>query len=193
MLQQYLFYIFSTIAIFSGGMMIVSGNPVRCALYLIFSFMASAGLWLLAGAEFLALILILVYVGAVMTLFLFVVMMLQIKKELDKQNLWVYFFVSMLIIGIIAYCMQLALQNSFLTGRTIFDREIIDNISAIGMVLYTTYGYPFVIAGALLLVAIISTITLVNRPAQDTKIQNIRKQMQTKKQDRIRLVDITRN
>ncbi len=172
--------------------MIVSSNPVRSALYLVFAFMSSAGLWLLAGAEFLALILILVYVGAVMTLFLFVVMMLKIEQDLAKKKLWLYFIVSMFIVGVIAFCMQLALQQSALTGRTIFDKEIIDNISAIGMVLYTTYGYSFVVAGALLLVAIISSIALVNRPPQMVKTQNIREQIQTKKEDRIRLVDLKR-
>ncbi len=191
MLLNYLFFIFASITVGCSLMMILTKNPVKCALFLVVTFISSAGVWLLAGAEFLALVLILVYVGAVMTMFLFVVMMINIDQvESFKPKIWRYFLVSMTMIGGIAYCMYLAIKETQLVGRTVLDREVIDNVSAIGMKLYTEFGYSFVISGILLLTAIVASIALVYRAPQNRKVQNVKEQMQTKKSDRLKLIDL---
>jgi NADH-quinone oxidoreductase subunit J len=190
MLIKYIFFIFAGITVSSALMMILSKNTVKCALFMVVAFIASAGSWLLAGAEFLALILILVYVGAVMTLFLFVVMMLNVNTNSFKTNLWKYYIVTMVLISGLCYCMYIAIDGTHLIGRTVLDKEIIDNISAIGMTLYTKFGYSFIISGILLLVAIVASIALVHRSPQHRKTQDVRRQMLTKKDDRLRLLDL---
>jgi len=192
MIQQTLFYIFATAVITSSIFVILLRNPVQCALCLVFSFIASAGLWLLAGAEFLALVLILVYVGAVMTLFLFVIMMLSTNRVLLKTQLWKYFLVALVLIGVLAYCMHLAIENTLMVDKVIQGLHSMDNIKSIGLVLYTEYGYLFVIAGLLLLVAIVASVTLVHRPPRNAKAQNIRAQIQVESTSRVRLVDVKR-
>ncbi|NQY42060.1 MAG: NADH-quinone oxidoreductase subunit J [Legionellales bacterium] len=191
MLLNVLFFIFAFIVVGCSLMVILTKNPVQCALFLVITFIACAGVWLLAGAEFLALVLILVYVGAVMTMFLFVVMMISIEQGNNLKNkLWKYFLLSMLMVGAMAYCMYLGIKETKLVGRTVLDREIIDNISAVGMKLYTEFGYSFVIAGILLLTAIVASIALIYRNPQNRKVQDIKKQMQTNKSDRLKLVDL---
>jgi NADH-quinone oxidoreductase subunit J len=190
MLLKYLFFIFSSVTVFSSLLMILTKNPVKCALYMVVAFIASSGTWLLAGAEFLALILILVYVGAVMTLFLFVVMMLHVNVDKFKPEIWKYFLIVMILIAGLSYCMYLSINSTHLIGKTVLDREIIDNVSAIGMTLYTNFGYSFVIAGVLLLSAIVASIALAHRKPRNRKIQNVSKQLQTKKEDRLKLLDL---
>lgn len=188
MVEQIIFYIFSAITLAASFMVIITHDPVKSALSLILAFLASSGLWLLAGAEFLALVLILVYVGAVMTLFLFVVMMIKIEKKQLKTNIWQYAMFSFVLVSIMAYCMYLGIKQAGLTGRNIFDREIIDNISAIGNTLYTDFALSFIVSGILLLCAIIGSIAIVHRQVRDRKSQDMQEQLQTKKSDRIRLV-----
>lgn len=190
MLLKYIFFIFSTITVISSLMMIITKNAVQCALFMVVAFISAAGSWLLAGAEFLALILVLVYVGAVMTLFLFVVMMLRIDTEPLKPKLWKYFVVTMLLIGGLSYCMYLALEETHLLGKTVFDQELIDNVSAVGMTLYTKFGYSFIVSGILLLTAIVASIALVHRSPRHRKVQNIRKQMKTTKEERLKLLNL---
>ncbi len=188
-----LFYIFALVAIGSGAMVVISNNPVRSALFLVLAFFATAGLWLLAHAEFLALILILVYVGAVMTLFLFVIMMLNIDLVATKRQFVRYFPIGLGVLALLIALMLVALMPekghfAQLTAASGVDR-IMNNTKALGAVLYTDYAYAFEVAGLLLLVAIISAITLAHRPPRNCKTQDVRKQIQVRAEDRIELVE----
>jgi NADH-quinone oxidoreductase subunit J len=190
-----IFYVLSAIAIISAFFVITQNNPVRCVLFLVLTFFASAGIWLLAEAEFLALILILVYVGAVMTLFLFVVMMLNIDIESIKGHLLRYLpfgtaivalFVALLVIAIPADTFK-PLTSVELTRVS---QESISNTEALGLVLYTDYFLAFELAAVLLLVAIVSAITLVHRGPIRSKQQDVRKQLMTRSEDRVQLVSM---
>lgn len=188
-----IFYVFAIMAVASGVMVVISNNPVRSALFLVLAFFASAGLWLLADAEFLALVLILVYVGAVMTLFLFVIMMLNLDTIGMKQHFVRYLPIGLGILILLIALMVVALQPeqahfAQLSAVGTVDR-VVNNTKALGAVLYTDYAYAFEIAGLLLLVAIIAAITLAHRAPRNCKTQNVRDQVQVKAKDRIQLVE----
>jgi NADH-quinone oxidoreductase subunit J len=192
MIEQIIFYLFSGMLVFSAAMVIVSRNPIHAALYLILSFFASSAIWILLQAEFLAITLVLVYVGAVMVLFLFVVMMLDIDKVVDKEG-----FISYLPAGIsFAILMVIAIglvvgSDYFMSEKYIAAPQLDPNYSntrELGLALYTEYLYQFEIAGAILLVAIIAAITLGMSKLKITKAQNPDKQVAVKKQDRLRIV-----
>lgn len=172
----------------SSVLVILSKNPVRSALFLVLSFIGSAVLWLMSGSEFLALILIVVYVGAVMTLFLFVIMMLDIDRIFFKPKLFKYFGVGIilgtLVLGTLFFLVTV-LPSSLYDSMT-----QTNNIEAIGQLLYTDYAYPFVIAGVLLLIAIIASVALVHRAPRNVKTQHPPSQMQVRKDERVRLVDV---
>lgn len=192
--QQLVFYGFSALLIFAATMVIISRNPVRGALFLVFSFFCSAVLWMLLEAEFLSLALIFVYVGAVMTLFLFVVMMLNVKVLPDREG-----FVRYLPFGVILMTVFVGLmlyvigpQHFGLTAHAVpvtHDANY-SNVKELGEVLYTNYMYPFELAAVLLLVAIVSAISLAFRGKQNRKSQDIASQVAIRKKDRVRLVDI---
>lgn len=191
------FYTFSTIAILSGMMVIASNNPVRGALFLVLTFFAMASIWLLLQAEFLALILVLVYVGAVMTLFLFVVMMLQVNVVSLREGLVRYWWLwaAPLILLVMGLTIKVISDSQF--GLTSMPQPAsfgmdYNNLTQLGMVLYTEYAYPFEIAAVLLLTAIIAAISLTHRPPKNRKSQNISDQINVKRQDRIRLVNLDR-
>ena len=190
-LPQILFYVFAAMVVCAGFLVITQNNPVRCVLFLVVAFVGSAVLWLMVGAEFLALILVLVYVGAVMTLFLFVVMMLNIDEESAKKN-----FISWLPMGLLVVAGLVALFIKVLPGHfghgSLVDvpQQALSNTQQIGMVLYTDYVYAFILAAVLLLVAIIAAITLVHRERQDSKRQNVTQQIMTKRSDRVKLVSM---
>jgi NADH-quinone oxidoreductase subunit J len=205
---QVFFYFFALLAAGSSLMVISQNNPVRCVLFLVLTFFASAGLWLIAEAEFLALILILVYVGAVMTLFLFVVMMLNIDIESQKIHYMRYLPVGLIFVAFLTGLLMVAIPpNTFKKhldqGRiqTVSGSELIAQVSdadrkkptvsnteALGLVLYTDYLLAFEIAAIILLVAIVSAITLVHRGAGRSKRQDIKKQIMTRREDRVQLV-----
>jgi len=192
LLQQFIFYILAFITVFAGVMVVSNNNPVRCALYLVLAFFGSAGIWMLAEAEFLALILILVYVGAVMTLFLFVIMMLNIDVAAIRSHFVRYLPFGLGVVGLLTVLMFIAIKPehfglSHLTGP-IQQPADYSNVKELGMVLYTTYALPFIVAGMLLLVAIISAISLVHRPPQQCKTQNPVEQIKVRREDRVRLV-----
>lgn len=212
LLIQIIFYIFAVLAVVSALMVISQNNPVRCVLFLVLTFFASSVLWILAEAEFLALILVLVYVGAVMTLFLFVVMMLNIDTESIKAHLMRYLPFGLILVALLTGLLMVAIPvdtfksnveshqklkavNSQLidspeSDNTISTDTAISNTEALGMVLYTDYLLAFELAAVILLVAIVAAITLVHRGAIRSKRQNITKQIMTRSQDRVKLVNI---
>ena len=192
MVEQIIFYLFSGMLVFSAVMVVVSRNPIHAALYLILSFFASSAIWLLLQAEFLAITLVLVYVGAVMVLFLFVVMMLDIEKVIVKEG-----FIRYLPAGIgFAILMVIAIglvvgSDYFLSEKYSAAKQLdpdYSNTRELGLALYTQYLYQFEIAGAILLVAIIAAITLGMSKLKITKAQNPDKQVAVKKEERLRIV-----
>lgn len=192
-IPELIFYLFALIAVGSGAMVIISNNPVRSALFLVLAFFAAAGLWLMAQAEFLALILILVYVGAVMTLFLFVIMMLNIDVVTQKRRFVRYLPFGLGIVGLLLLLMLVAIrpeQFSFahLANAMIHSKDF-SNTQALGEVLYTQYAFGFEIAAAILLVAMISAISLAHRGPRNAKTQRPNEQVRVKAKDRIRLVE----
>lgn len=191
-----LFYIFAGLAIISALLAITQNNPVRCVLFLVLTFLFSAVLWLLLEAEFLALILILVYVGAVMTLFLFVVMMLNIDVASIKSHMARYLPFGLILVALLTGLLMVALpKDAFLmhveTAAPMIDTaEKLSNTEALGMVLYTDYVLAFEMAAVLLLVAIIAAITLAHRSQRRGRTQNIVKQVMTRPEDRVVLVNL---
>jgi NADH-quinone oxidoreductase subunit J len=175
-------------------MVVAAKNSVHSVLFLVLAFFAMAGIWILLSAEFLALILVLVYVGAVMTLFLFVVMMLNIDKEVKREGFVRYFpiaaFIVVLVVGLIV--MVVGPERFGLTHVPLpapFPANY-SNTADLGSVLYTNYAYPFEIAGVLLLTAIIAAITLTHRPPKQRKVQNIAKQIAVKRDQRVKLINM---
>lgn len=184
---QGIFYIFSAVSIFSALMVIVSKNPVRAVLFLVLTFVSTAGLWILLHAEFLALILILVYVGAVMTLFLFVVMMLSVN--VTKREGFVRYVPFAALIALLMSVFIIILTHS-LTMPIPVRSENYNNLAELGMMLYTQYAYPFEIAGVLLLTAMIAAISLTHRANKKGKRQRIAEQITVRREDRIRLINM---
>ncbi len=190
-LQQFIFYIFSALLLCSGVMVIVSRNPVRSALFLVTAFFASAVLWMLLQAEFLALVLIFVYVGAVMTLFLFVVMMLNIDLVPLREGFVRYLPFGILVILLLVALMLVAIGHKYFATDTYhltMQPADYSNVKQLGSVLYTQYMYPFELAAILLLVAIIAAISLTFRGRRGSKAQRVSQQIAVRPQDRVRLV-----
>jgi len=192
MLHSILFYVFATIMFGAALGVVFSRNPVHAVMFLVFTFFNAAILWLLAEAEFLAIVLVLVYVGAVMVLFLFVVMMLDVDVEAAKRGLTRY---APLGIGL-ALVMAIELINVIWLRKGIDDDVVgfaatpegYNNTKALGSVLYTEHVYAFEIAAVILLLAIIAAITLTMRKRPGLKVQNIAKQVAVRAKDRIRVV-----
>jgi len=192
---QLIFYAFSATVILSGLMVVVSRNPVHAVLFLVLAFVGSAGLWILLHAEFLALILVLVYVGAVMTLFLFVVMMLSMQGVLKKESFVRYLPISILIVLLVVGILVMALNPERL-GLSIIAAPALrpadfSDVNQLGLVLYTDYAYPFEIAAVLLLTAIVAAIGLTHRPPRKRKIQNISNQIAVQPKDRLRIIKMS--
>jgi len=201
LLIQFIFYTFAILAVGSALMVITQNNPVRCVLFLVLTFFASAVLWMLTGAEFLALILVLVYVGAVMTLFLFVVMMLNIDVESLKSHFMYYLPFGLILVALLTGLLMVALPadtfNAAVESKAIssmtqnLPREsAVSNTEALGLVLYTDYFLAFELAAVILLVAIVSAITLAHRKTIRSKRQNITEQIMTRREDRVKLVSM---
>ena len=188
---QIIFYLFTLILFGSAAMVIFSRNPVRCALFLVLAFFCSAVLWMLLQAEFFSLVLIFVYVGAVMTLFLFVVMMLNIDLAGIKEG-----FVRYLPLGILVLVAMVGIMLYILNQRQFSDVTMIvshgpnySNVAAVGSELFTHYFFEFEIAGLILLVAMVAAISLAfygRKPG--TKAQKIAKQLQAQKSTRLRII-----
>jgi NADH-quinone oxidoreductase subunit J len=193
MIVNVLFYVFGAILVLTAIGVITARNPVHCALFLVAAFLNSAVIWLLLQAEFLALTLVVVYVGAVMVLWLFVVMMLDVDVEKLRQGFTRYAPLGALIalvvmaqIGLVVYVRKLGLADT--TVATTLKPEGYSNTLELGHLLYTQYLYPFEIAAVILLVAIVAAITLTMRDRPGQKIQDIGKQVAVRARDRVRVV-----
>jgi len=187
-----LFYFFSVVLVGAALGVIFSRNPVHAVMFLVLAFFQSAVLWLLIEAEFLAIVLVLVYVGAVMVLFLFVVMMLDINVERVEGGYARYLPLGLLIAGLMVIEL---LQIIWMRGREDFGvtgfvatPEGYSNTEALGAVLYTEHVYAFEIAAVILLLAIVAAITLTMRKRPGLKLQNISEQVAVKAEDRLRIV-----
>jgi len=192
--KLFIFYCFSAILLFAALRVITARNPVHSALYLVLAFVTSAGIWLLLEAEFLAITLVLVYVGAVMVLFLFVVMMLDINLDRLCEGFWRYLPLGTVVALIMVAEMVLVLGgDNFGLGEmpappaTPADYS---NTKELGRLIYTDYAYPFELAAVILLVAIVAAIALTMRRRKDTKYVDPAKQVLVQPKDRVRLVSM---
>ncbi|MGB7737681.1 MAG: NADH-quinone oxidoreductase subunit J [Steroidobacteraceae bacterium] len=193
MIVNVLFYVFGAILVLTALGVITARNPVHCALFLVAAFLNSAVIWLLLDAEFLALTLVVVYVGAVMVLWLFVVMMLDVDVEKLRQGFTRYAPLGALIalivvaqIGLVVYVRKLGLDDA--AAAVVNRAEGYSNTQELGHLLYTQYLYPFEIAAVILLVAIVAAITLTMRDRPGQKVQDIGKQVAVRAKDRVRIV-----
>lgn len=194
-IELIIFFIFSTLVLISAIGVITVNNPVKSAINLVFTFFSSAILWLLLNAEFLSIILILVYVGAVMVLFLFVVMMLDINITKAKEGFVKYMPVGVIIFFTISGLLSFFFYNQFENT----DKNIVmsinligdDNTKNLGYLLYTEYIVAFEVAAIILLLGIISAITLTHNKSSDTKYQAPSEQVKVTKADRLTIVKDT--
>lgn len=193
--ELFVFYLFAAIMIFAASRVITVRNPVHAAMFLVLTFFTCAGIWLLLEAEFLAVTLVLVYVGAVMVLFLFVVMMLDVNVEPMREG-----FVKYLPVGILVGLIMLVEMVFLITQRyfksdqyPIPERatvEAMSNTETLGRLLYSEYLFQFEIAAIILLVAIVAAIALTMRRRPNTKYQTPSKQIEANKQNRLRVVQV---
>ncbi|HSI95699.1 MAG: NADH-quinone oxidoreductase subunit J [Methylophilaceae bacterium] len=189
--QDYVFYALAAILLFAGLRVITTRNPVQAALFLVLAFFTAAGIWLLLEAEFLAIVLVLVYVGAVMVLFLFVVMMLDINLDKLREGFWDYAPLAGFVGVLMALEMVMVLGSKHF-GYAVPEKHGADysNTAELGRLLYTDYVYPFEIASVILLVAIVAAIALTLRRRVGIKHNDPAKQVQVKRADRIRMVSM---
>lgn len=191
-LLQFIFYAFSALAIGSAVAVISVQNPVRSVLWLVVTFFAMTGIWMLLRAEFLALVLLLVYVGAVMTLFLFVVMMLNVTREQKRASFVRYWpFVILLLLVMVGILLVSVGPKIFgldeMPAPVAFPADY-SNLSMLGTAMFTQFIYPFEIAGVLLLAAIVAAISLTHRTPLRGRRQDISHQVAVRPEDRMRLV-----
>ena len=186
---DFVFYALATILLLAGLRVITTHNPVHAALFLVLAFFTAAGIWLLLEAEFLAITLVLVYVGAVMVLFLFVVMMLDINIDKLREGFWDYLPMAGTIGLLMAVEMVMVLGGKhFGTASVASHPADYSNTTELGRVLYTDYLLPFELASVVLLVAIVAAIVLTLRDRKDSKSMNVADQVKVRRQDRIRIV-----
>lgn len=191
------FYLFSVVLLFAAFRVITARNPVHAVLYLMLAFSQAAAVWLLLKAEFLAIALVLVYLGAVMVLFLFVVMMLDLNIDSLRQGFWKHFPLAALIGVVIALEMAYVLMGGFrLQGAAPVEMAQAaaaqgSNTKALGLLLYSEYVYPVQIAAVILVVAMIAAIALTLRQRKDTKFVNVKDQVHVKAADRMSVVKLS--
>ncbi|HVN34083.1 MAG TPA: NADH-quinone oxidoreductase subunit J [Casimicrobiaceae bacterium] len=191
--QTALFYVFSAILVFAALRVVTSRNPVHAVLWLVLAFFTAADHWLMLQAEFLAIVLVLVYVGAVMVLFLFVVMMLDINFDNLRKEFRSYIPVGATVGILVLVEMALALLGGRLgvAGPGAASPTVAgSNTKALGSLVYTEYVYPFELAAVILLVAIIAAIALTHRKRKETKYQNPAEQIKVRARDRLRVLNI---
>lgn len=196
-LYQVIFYFFAALAVGSAVSVITVQNPVRSVLSLVITFFAMAGIWMLLHAEFLSLVLLLVYVGAVMTLFLFVVMMLNIDREQARAGFVRYWPFAMVLLLVL---LGLLLVSA---GGSVFNLEAMpaptdvpenySNLKVLGSALFTQFVYPFEIAGVILLAAIVAAISLTHRLPLKGRRQDINAQVSVRPEDRLRLIKMDKS
>lgn len=188
------FYLFAAVLIFAALRVITARNPVHAVLYLILAFSQAAGIWLLMRAEFLAILLVVVYLGAVMVLFLFVVMMLDVRIEREAGGIKKNLPLALLIFAVVVFEMVAVLWVGFpetiAAGEAIGINPDYNNTRELGKVMYTEYLLPIQVAGVILLVAMISAIALTLRTRKDTKAIDASIQIKVRAQDRVRVVSV---
>ncbi|MES2950915.1 MAG: NADH-quinone oxidoreductase subunit J [Pseudomonadota bacterium] len=187
-----LFYLFSAVMLFAAFRVITARNPIHAVLFLVLTFFQASMIWMLLKAEFLSIILVLVYVGAVMVLFLFVVMMMDVNKENLRLGFWKHFPFAAVVGVVIALEMSAVLMGGF---RVVDDPASLaaaapatasaSNTKELGKLLYTQYLYPLEVAAAILLVAMIAAIALTLRARKDTKFISVSDQVRVKAKDRL--------
>jgi NADH-quinone oxidoreductase subunit J len=189
-----LFYLFAAVLLFAAFRVITARNPVYAALYLVLAFFQASAIWLLLRAEFLAISLVLVYVGAVMVLFLFVVMMLDINVDSLREGFWKHFPLAAGVGALIALEMAAVLMGGFRLGEAPRATGAMaansSNTLELGKLLYSEYLYPLEIAAVILLVAIVAAIALTLRTRKDSKYVNPADQVRVKARDRVRIVQM---
>ncbi len=190
--QTGFFYLFSAVLLFAAFRVITSRNPVHAVLYLMLSFSQAAALWLLLKAEFLGLTLVLVYLGAVMVLFLFVVMMLDIRLDGDRWGFWQNFPLAAALGGVVAVEIIAVLWVGFpkIAVEAAPVASDVSNTKQLGLLLYTEYLYPIQVAAVILLVAMITAIALTLRQRKDTKTINPGEQVRVRAADRLVVVPL---
>jgi NADH-quinone oxidoreductase subunit J len=191
--KTFVFYFLSAILVFAGLRVITSRNPVHAALFLVLAFFTASGVWLLLQAEFLAMALVLVYVGAVMVLFLFVVMMLDINLDRLREGFWGYLPLGAIIALLMVAEMGLVLGGNYLG---LFESSVRQatadesNVQAIGRLMFTEYVYPFELASVILLVGIVAAVALTQREKRKNKSVNPSQQVFVKARDRVRVLQM---
>ncbi|MBZ0105366.1 MAG: NADH-quinone oxidoreductase subunit J [Sulfuricella denitrificans] len=193
--QMLIFYLFATILLFAAVRVVTARNPVHSALYLVLSFFTAAALWIMLQAEFLAIVLVLVYVGAVMVLFLFVVMMLDINYDTLREGFWsnLPFALTVAILMAAEMVVVLAGRDFWANGSgsvPTLHGPGYSNTKELGRLIYTEYVYPFEIASVILLVAIVAAIALTLRRRKDTKFQDPAAQIAVRRNDRLRIIPV---
>ena len=189
-LSTFTFYAFAAILIFAALRVVTTRNAVHAALWLVLCFFTASGLWILLKAEFLAITLVLVYVGAVMVLFLFVVMMLDVNFDNLRTNFRNYVPVAATVGVLVLIEMALVLIGSGVGAGEAPPIAEGSNTSALGKLIYVDYVYPFEVAAVVLLVAIIAAIALTHRKRRDTKYQDPGQQVKVRREDRVRLLNL---
>ncbi|HEX5285875.1 MAG TPA: NADH-quinone oxidoreductase subunit J [Polaromonas sp.] len=188
-----LFYVFAAVLLFAAFRVITSRNPVHAVLYLVLAFFQAAAVWMLLKAEFLAITLVLVYVGAVMVLFLFVVMMLDVNLDSVRKGFWKHFPLAGTVGAIIALEMSYVLMGGFREPPKLASAagqigDQVSNTKELGKLLYSEYLYPLEVAAVILLVAIVAAIALTLRKRKDSKHMDPAEQVRAKRIDRVSLV-----
>jgi NADH-quinone oxidoreductase subunit J len=192
MFPTILFFVFGTVLVAAALGVILARNPVHCALLLVLCFFNSAVIWLMLDAEFLGIVLVLVYVGAVMVLFLFVVMMLDIDTEKFRKELSGYWPLTIAVAGFVVFAIINVIVVRHLGGASLRTAPSLpvnySNTRALGTVLFTRYAYPAQLAAVILLVASVAAIILTLRARKGAKPQDISQQVGVRAKDRVRIV-----
>jgi NADH-quinone oxidoreductase subunit J len=191
--KTFVFYFLSAILVFASLRVVTSRNPVHAALYLVLAFFTASGVWMLLQAEFLAISLVLIYVGAVMVLFLFVVMMLDINIDRLREGFWSYLPLGSIIALLMVAEMALVLGGSYfdLFENAVPQTGIAEsNVQAIGRLMFTEYVYPFELASVILLVGIVAAVALTQREKRKTKAVSPSRQVFVKAKDRVRVLQM---
>ncbi len=198
-IKSALFYVFSAVLLLAAFRVITARNPVHAALFLVLAFFQASGVWMLLQAEFLSITLVLVYVGAVMVLFLFVVMMLDINLDTLRQGFWRHFPLAATVGAVVALELAAVLMGGFRVSEAPAVAQAaptaagtmpvqISNTRDLGVALYTHYLYPLQIAAAILLVAMVAAIALTLRERKDSKYQNPSEQVRVRAKDRLDII-----
>jgi NADH-quinone oxidoreductase subunit J len=194
MFQDLVFYGFALVLIVAAVGVITARNPVHAALLLVLSFFSAAGIWVLLRAEFLAIALVLVYVGAVMVLFLFVVMMLDINLDRMREGFWKRSRLGVTVGVVMLLEMAFLLMSPSFSGvapaNPAWSQPGYSNIKEIGRILYTEYALPFELAALILLIAIVAALALTLRGRKDAKTQDPARQVRVKRADRLRIISM---